>query len=412
MGIFNNSLFNLITGRGQQTPAESFRTFGASTTNSGESVDTERALEEATLLTGVQVIAQGISQLKIVVVDNTTNEELDSRLAISRLLKRPNDFQTMHEFMYNGVVNLLTKGEVFIKIKRHPKSGEPMEMLHINPRLMTVSVNHMGMPLYKHDQYGLIPFKDIIHYRDVVTDAPHGQSRVTLAKELIGAKKAADALIGRTFKNGITMDYIIKTDKTVDEETAKKYIANIKKTMGRQNRQNFTIMDAGTDVSTVKGMTPADSDLRAIRQELISEIAALLRVPAFMVGGSGDEKYSNVRQKHASLYRDTFAPIINVIEQAMTHRLVMRGNARIHLDVSQLLKGDVESTANVAMKMVTAQIWTINEGREYTGKPAIDGMDILVESGSGTDDNDVRGTEDLPNATDNPDAQNGDDNEE
>ena len=60
---------------------------------------------------------------------------------------------------------------------------------------------------------------------------------------------------------------------------------------------------------------------------------------------------SNVQQKLASLYRDTYAPIMRNIEEALTMGLT-RGNQWIAFDVSDLVRGDAQNQADVAMKMV------------------------------------------------------------
>ena len=405
MAIFDTNIFDLFTGRTRVSQILSTST--SIGTNSGEVLSVEELVNETTVVNCIDVIASGIAQLHAVVIDNNTSTALDQRIAVSRVLKRPNDYQTQYSFTYSIVSSLLSKGNAYIRIIRNPRTKEVMQMIPMDASRMTVNANAAGAPVYHNYDFGDMLAADVIHIKDINTDDPEGLSRVRLGRDRIGAMKAADSLIGRTFRDGISMDYVIMTDENLDAEKAQEYIEALKGSLGTRDGRNFTLMTGGGSVQSLKGMTPADAELRQIRQDLIKEIAALFKVPAYLVGGSGDQKYSNVRQQQASLYRDTYLPIITNIEQAMSLKLILRGDASVHFDVSDLLKGDVESTARVALQMVSGGIWTPNEGRSYTGKARMDeenhpeANELRVPGSVSVDD--MRGSEDQPNAM-NPEA--------
>ncbi len=365
-------------------------------TKSGELVSPQAALEDATVLSCINVIAQGIAQLPLTLVNKADNSVSTS--PIVQLTQRPNDYQTPYEFAYGLVSTLLTYGNAYLKVVR--AGGRPFQLLPMDPNNITYSLNPAGYPVYSYKGDNIrIPSEDIIHIKDTVLFDVQGMSRVTLAAERIGALIAADRQMAETFRNGIDVRSTIELDMPMTPDKKRELNEVLQQAFGAGGKQRggaFVI--EGGSFKTHKGTSPADTDLRQLRENLIQEIAAVFRVPAFMVGASSDQKYSNVRQMQTALYRDTFAPLLTSIEQAFNLKLLdTTQTVCFKFDVTELLKGDVESQANVAAKLVQGGIWTPNEARAYTGKEALEGGDALQLS-TPIDADDYRGTPDQPNA--------------
>jgi phage portal protein BeeE len=115
-----------------------------------------------------------------------------------------------------------------------------------------------------------------------------------------------------------------------------------------------------------------------------------------MVGGDGQEKYSNLRQAQTGFYRDTLLPLISVIEESINLKLG-GNNSMAKFDVSMLLKGDIESQTRVAVQLVTGGILTPNEAREYLEYEMVEGGDSLNNQPSLTNPDSQRGSVDQPN---------------
>ena len=349
-------------------------------TNSGETVSPEEALQEATVFSCVNVISQGVAQLPVL-----TNRTL---------FDKPNYYQTRYDFVYGVVSSLLVYGNSYTKLVRST-NGKIVQLIPLDPAQMTVRANAAGVPQYFIEQQEQpISYKDIVHIKDVSTFAVGGLSRVELCAERIGALKAADRLMSDIFRNGIDVATVVTTEATVDAEQQIAFDAalnNFKR--GGSKRGSNLILSNGSTISTLKGLTPADTDLRALREMLIREIAAVFRCPEFMVGGSGNAKYSNVRQSQTGFYRDTLLPLITSIEQSFTQKL----GTEVKFDVTELLKGDMASQTEVATKLSAAGVWTPNEARVYVGSEPMEGGDEL--SSAETPQPEDTGTEDEPNAT-------------
>ena len=394
------SFFDLFQSRGSRHgPADQSGFLfveQASGTRSGETVNVDNLLEEATVATCVTAIVQGITQIPVQVrkeLDDGTYEVMRKH-PIARLMKKPNDYQTATEFKSSIVTTMLIHGNAFIKIIR-TGNGKPVQLYPLDPSDITIGSDALGRPKYHHETYGGIDTKDMIHVRDLTVFEATGCSRALLAAERIGALKAADRLMSETFRYGVSMNYVVETEGTLDVEHKKHLSEQLQGAFGKggRNRGGIALIENGS-MSALKGTTPADADLRELREMLIREIAAIFRVPEMMAGGTGDQKYNNVRQYWAAFHRDTLQPIVTNIEEAFTLKL-LGDDVALHFDIAELLKGDVETTARIAQTNVSNGVWTPNEGRRYIGTAPHDSevADQLIAPNSTTNTN-VEGGED------------------
>ena len=399
---FNNSftLLDFIFGRTGRENTRSQQGFvnvvTGGQTNSGEQVNVDTVLNEPTTMSCINIISEGITQLPICVsriTEDGSKEKLKDH-PISRLLQRPNSYQTPTDFKSSIIYTLLVHGNCFIRIVRDngkPQdgldiSGRPIQLVPMDPQDITVGANAFGMPTYDHESFGQIALENVIHIRDISTFTTVGSSRTLLAAEIIGAKIAADSLMSETFKNGININYVINSDEQLSPEEQKIRNDALRESFGNggTRRGSVLLLGGGATMSSVKGATPADADLRALRQELKNEIAGVFRVPSFMVGGTGADKYNNVRQRLSSFHRDTLQPIIANIEEAFTLKLLNGTTETVEIDVTTFIKGDVDNQSTIAQRLVQAGVWTPNEARAYVGSNPHDSefADQLIEPNS------------------------------
>lgn len=347
----------------------------------GEVIDNETIIENAVVLACVNVIQQGISQLPLCIGRMTEKGiEKNFKHPLLNVFKKPNAVQTASDFKESLVYSLLIYGNAFIAIQR--TSSGIVSLVLEDAEDMRIELNGAGFPVYTNHQKVLKDGRkgvvysnsEMIHIKDVCTLHPIPKSRGQLAADIIGAYKASNRQIGSIFQNGVDIKYLISSQNVTREkspEEIEKLKRSLSEAFGKNGQGNTAMYLSNGKLEAVKGMTPADADMQKIRQDFIREIAAVYGVPAYLVGGSGDEKYNNVRQKQAALYRDTLLPIIKKIEEGFTDKLLV-GNNVAYFDVENLLKGDTESQSIYAERTVRSGIFTINEAREHLGKPRVD----------------------------------------
>ena len=397
-----NDLADFVLGRAGVSsdgsgPSGQLFTQTAAPSAAGPRVDIEAILREPTAMSCVNIITQGISQLPVVIKTKNIKGEYeimpDHEVAV--LLNKPNNFQSASEFKASVVTSLLIEGNAFIRIIRAGPKSDPQDGTNINGRIvqlvimdadeMSIGADGFGFPKYYHETHREIANENMIHIRDFNVFTAQGQSRPKLAAEIVGAKIAADRLVGTTFRRGLNIKYAIMLD-------AKVATPELKKEQQEQAFHQFSgdginsggaIIIEGGSIQAIKGMTPADTDLRELRDQLKNEIAGVFRVPPYMVGGTGDEKFNNVRQKLASFHRDTLNPLIQAIEESFTLKLLDNPNDKVYFDVSELLKGDVETEMKLAVESSGGPVVTVNEARIKIGLNPLDDEEHNEIRGSG-----------------------------
>ena len=383
------TLFDLFRGRaGRITPDEQSGfvfTEVAGQTLSGESVSVDNLLDESTVMTCINAITQGVTQIPLYVRRRTDMDDYEviKNHPVAKLFKRPNDYQTATEFKSSIVTSMLVNGNAYIYLVRaggtqgdevafRHGTGRVLQMYPLEPSEVKIGSNVLGRPSYSHDEYGQIPTANIVHIRDLQTYTPQGLSRPLLMSEAIGIKKAADALIAETFRSGANLNYVVRSDVPLDAAKLKNIQEQMSRAFARRgNRRGGAFFIEQGTVEAIKGLTPADVDLREIREQAIREIAAGFRVPAFMVGIDENQTYNNVRQYWTAFHRDTLQPLVTNIEEAFTLKLLST-EEEIFFDIQEILSGDIEITNRVANDSVSNGVRTQNESRAYVGLPRLE----------------------------------------
>ena len=129
-------------------------------TNSGENVNVDNLLDDATVVTCINAIVQGITQIPIYVrkeIGDGGSERVLNH-PVARLMKRPNSFQTPTEFKSSVITAMLTHGNAFIRIVRQGSdiddtSRPPAQLYPLDPSDITIGSNSFGLPTYQPVSY-------------------------------------------------------------------------------------------------------------------------------------------------------------------------------------------------------------------------------------------------------------------
>ena len=364
-------------------------------TNSGERVNVETALEEATVSTCVNVIREGLSQIPYCIKKQNTDGGFDllTDHPISLLLNKPNVFQSPTDFKSSIISTLLIHGNCFIRVIRAQDGpagpatvGRPVQLVPMDPVDVTTGVNEFGIPNYHHESFGDMAAENVIHIKDLSIFTANGYSRVLLASELVGIKLGLDKAIAFGLRDGFDAGAVVTTDQSLTPDEIKAYTDSINEAFGSQGdkKKGVMMLGGGANLTQLKGVTPADMDLRELRDDVKAEIAAVFKVPGFMVGAEGGQQYNNVRAKQSSFHRDTLQPIITNIEEAITMKLIDAADESVHFKIEDYIKGDINAQTDVVTRNVQAGIMTPNEARDYLGMKRHDGptADELIEPNS------------------------------
>lgn len=369
-----NSWFNWLQPRNQNsmstTTPVTMMYIGGKTARTGENITPENALQNPTVFAAVTFLAQTIAQLKWGVSKRGSVGFNPVDHPIMTLLDRPNGQMTDYELKHSIVVDLLTHGNAYL-LKVVTASGKIIELIPMRPDQMTPVISATGARSYRHENGTIYPADKIIHIRDFIGSTVNGLSKVAQCASLVAIDNAIDNTLADNFRNGTAISGVVSFPEAIPPDVKKAFgDAWAEKFGGRgSSRGSVAVLDNGATFTQVESMSPADADMLALKQQTMTRIAAIFRIPAYALEIADGSKYDNLSQRQSGFYRDSIAPITKNIQLKLTDGLLSDPSLEIEFDPSDLIKGDVSSATAVAVSAVGAGILTVNEARDLIGYP-------------------------------------------
>ena len=162
-------------------------------------------------------------------------------------------------------------------------------------------------------------------------------------------------------------------------------------------------------IITEAGRSHVESQTLEMLMYLIGDIARAWGVPLFMLysdvqsGSSGKSSRPDLAEQFINFVRSGFGTQAENYEAEFNKKLLgFNRNLKITFDLDSLTAGTLQQRALLAAEMVSKGVWTVNEGREFTGKKGMEGGDVLRSPTGAPGDNQPIG-DDNNNNNDNDD---------
>jgi len=355
---------------------------------SGAHVDTQTALNTATVLACCRVVAEGIAQMPVFmmkIMDNGSST-VQRKDPLYRLLgKAPNDWQTSFEFREMMTYHAMLCGGGFAYINRDA-TGKVVELLPIKPtRITTVQAADTTITYKFRDALGaeqILQQSQVFHLRGPSWDSVNGMDAVQLAREAIGLSIALEESQARLHANGITPSGIFSIDGTLDDEARKRFRARISEmNEGLSNAGRTLILDRNGKYTSTS-MTSVDAQHLESRKFQLEEICRAFRVFPQMIGFQDKATtYASAEQFFLAHVVHTLSPWVERWEDCITRDLIGdRSDGPGYeicakFNMTGLMRGDSAARAQFYNSGITLGWMTRNEARAAEGLPHLDGLD-------------------------------------
>lgn len=315
--------------------------------------------------------------------------ELDGQ-PVSDLLGHPNDHMTLRTLLGYLSNCLHVDGNGYWRKLRagNPDTGNvvqlwPISPTRIEPRTQSGSGDFISFYRY-YVRPGLfedIAPENVVHFRMGIDDRDHrvGCSPLKrLAREISSDEQAtryADRLLANLAINGLSLEFD-KDTGSIDKATADELKARIQSAYGGDNVGAVSVLSPGAKLVS-HGFSPEQMDLRVLHQVPEERIAAVLGVPAAVVGlGAGLEHsiYNNVRQAEEHFTERKLGAMWADIADTLTLQLVpdFTGDRTIRLEFDtsdvRALSEDQDALAKRLQILVAAGILDVDEARAEIGR--------------------------------------------
>lgn len=362
-------------------------------TASGQSVSVQTSLDVTAVFCAARVIAEGIGQMPVRVVEDVPNGDKLPRIrkrpdhwAHRLLAVKPNDWQTAYEFREGMVFNAaLAGGAIAVK---NVVNGQVRELLPVPPGSWGIEqLADYSLRIrvdYADKTHGYFDLSQVFYLRGPSLDGFRGIPAVKAAREAIGLSRVLESQQARLAGNGGKPSGVLSFALPLKPEAKEKLRATWQERYGPNGEGGIAVLDGDAKFQSMT-MTNVDAQYIETRRLQIEEIARAFRVqPIMLMQADKAATFASAEQMFRNHVIHTLGPWVERWEHACARDILQNERGlRIDLDERNLLRGDFKDQAEYFAKALGAggtPAWmTQNEVRAEVGLNPVDdlGADTL-----------------------------------
>lgn len=339
-------------------------------------------------------------------LDNNGTETIITS-ALSRILKKPNAYQTRSDFMRNMVFSLLAEGNSYAvglrnnrqevaELHQMPSSGcrvlygppfdgapygQPGEIFYSiggNPIL-----NFWDDPAYASGQRWIVPQRDILHFcgPSRPDDPLRGESPLVAGGLPVALSSGAGGMLAGFFANAARPSGVLSTDLTLTKE-------QVTELRARWNEHTTGAGAGGTPILTAglkwDKVSLSAQEMQIAEQMKMSkeDIAMIFGIPLALINDMSGATWNNTEQLIMAWLRMGLGYYVDQIELAYDRMFQIELTPEYtYLDIDEaLLRPDFKTRIEGLKNAVQGGIYSPNEARKREGLPkAKDGDEPRVQ---------------------------------
>ena len=304
--------------------------------------------------------------------------------ALSRLLKKPNAYQTMSDFMLNLTRQLYIDGNAYALALRNDRfeitelhlMDSRLSFPRVAPETGDVFYRLFGNAVMQYELSGLpvmVPARDVLHVRlhaDRNRRYPFplwGQTPLLAALTEMGLSETIMQQQSTFYNNQARPSAILSTDLILDKDQVQALRDRWDEQSKGLNQGKTPIMTAGLKVQPW-GSPPKDAQIAEILKIAEQHIALAFRVPMQILGLGGTSFHSTEALMQFWIATGLgFA--LNQIEEAFGLLFLLKGQPEeyVEFDTQALLRSAQKDRIEALARGVQSGIYSPNEARETEG---------------------------------------------
>lgn len=305
--------------------------------------------------------------------------------ALARMLRYPNDYQSISDLLLNAVRDILLEGNSYALVLRNARF-EPIELHLMDPRVCAARLSvdgdvfyHLsGNPIIERRLGGglIVPARDVLHLKLHTPRHPLvGESPLAASALQLAAGNAALQQQIQFFINQSRPSFIITTEQPLTLEQTVQLRTSWNEQSAGMNKGGTPILSHGLKAQPI-GSTAKDSELADILKLSDQAIAHVFRVP-LQVLGTGDTPFASTEALMQSWRAGGLGFVLNHIEEAIGLLFKLNGqpDEYVEFDTSALLRSAFKERVEGWATGVKAGIFDRNAARQDFEQAPVDGGD-------------------------------------
>ncbi|WP_183097243.1 phage portal protein [Mesorhizobium sp. YM1C-6-2] len=301
--------------------------------------------------------------------------------ALSRVLKRPNDYQSSSDLLLNLTRRLYSKGEAFaIAIRSDRHEVTEIHLMRHGQALIaedgSIFYHLSGNEIIerRYDLRDPIPARDVLHVRLHTPRHPlKGESPIIAATIDLALSGAALNQQVAFYLNEARPSFMLETDQKLTKQQVDDLRARWNEQTQGSNAGGTPILSWGLKASRVGG-SPKDSQLAELLKMSEQNIALAFRMP-LQVLGLGGTTFASTELLMQSWIASGLGFALNHIEEAFGLLFGLKGmpDEYLELDTKALLRSAYKDRIEALRLGVIGGIYSPDEAREAEDLPKVDG---------------------------------------
>lgn len=355
---------------------------GGTSSDTGLWVDPSTAMTSAVVYSCVNVLAQTIGALPLLVYRRLPaggKERAPEHRLYNLLHDAPNPEMTAYELRSCLVGHQCLWGNAYCEIERSDAGVNGLWPLR--PDRMTPARDADNRLVYDYrlpdGTLKRFQFAQIMHWRGLSSNGIIGYSPIRQAAESVGLDLATRKAGATFFGNDSRPGGVLRHPGKLSKEGASRLKDSWEGLhRGLDQRQRVAVLEEGVEWQQI-GIPPEEAQFLETRKYGRSEIAGLYRVPLHMINDLERATFSNIEHQSLEFVKFTLTPWLVQIEQALKRDLFgisegKRSHFAEHL-VEGLLRGDSQGRAAYMQTMRMNGAINADEWRELDNLNPIPG---------------------------------------
>ncbi len=344
----------------------------------------EETLRNSAVYACVDLISNDIAKVPIRLMRRTGRywETLqgDRRAMV---LRKPNRYQIRLQFVQRWITSKLLYGNTYV-LKERDGNGIVRSMYVLDPTRVTPLITESGDVYYqiasddvRRDlEHGIVvPAIDIIHDRGACLYHPLvGVSAIHACATSAALGSQIQGMGSKFFQNMARPSGILLAPNRVNDDVAKSLAKRWNEGFGGDKSGRVAVLG---DNMTYQPLTMPATDSQLIEQLgwTVQDVGRAFHVPLHKISSGANPTFNNVSALNADYYAQCLQIHIESIEGLLDDAFGLTEDEGTAFDLSQLIRTDPVTRADVASKNISAGILAPNEGRADIDLPPVAGGD-------------------------------------
>jgi HK97 family phage portal protein len=356
---------------------------GGKTTKSGVKVTTKTALSISMVWSCVKILSESLSGLPLKLFDDGEGgrKQVTGSDSALKLLKKPNPYMTMLNFLKFVVVNMALRGNAFALIDRN-RNGDAIGFVPLSFDMVSIDTDDelvYWVTPKNSDRFPVSP-ENMLHFKLFSLDGIVGLSPIEYQAETMGLAKAGQQWSSRFMrKGGFTGGYVIYENFLNKQQEAQIMAKFPDVRKGDADDIGKMAILQGNPKIVPAGLSQRDAQFIESQQFQEEALAGIYGVPLWLANRAGKTSImgSNLEQQLTGYITFGLKPYIDVVEDELNDKVYRKKSRFVEFKVEGLLRADSAGRASyyqAALGGSGGSGWmSINEVREKENEMPLEG---------------------------------------